>query len=217
MSEVPADFEMPPSAPVVPRPSASLVVTRDGESGPELLLCHRVPEMPSFPDFWSFPGGGVTRFDRVAAEELAQFGADDEGAALVALLREMVEEVGWAPSGRGLVLVDEPIRAAVMDDGRNWYPMVEDGDIPANPSGFKVISFRTTPPLAPVRFANRFFHLHDSKPPEPSLPSTRSEFDELRWMQPADALAAWTEGGLSLKHIRRCRRRGRVCSRRATA
>lgn len=198
MSEVPAGFEMPPSAPVVPRPSASLVVTRDGKSGPELLLCHRVPEMPSFPDFWSFPGGGVTQFDSVAAEELAQFGTDDEGAALVALLREMVEEVGWAPSGRGLVLVDEPIRAAVMDDGRNWHPMVEDGDIPANPSGFKVISFRTTPPLAPVRFANRFFHLHDPEPPEPSLPAEHSEFDKLRWMRPVDALASWGEGAMRI-------------------
>jgi glyoxylase-like metal-dependent hydrolase (beta-lactamase superfamily II)/8-oxo-dGTP pyrophosphatase MutT (NUDIX family) len=154
--------------------------------------------MPSFPDFWSFPGGGVTRFDRVAAEDLPQFDNDDEGAALVALLREIVEEVGWAPSGRGLVLVDEPTRAAVLEDGKTWHPLVADGDIPANPVGFKVISFRTTPPLTPLRFANRFFHLHDSKPPEPSLPSTRSEFDELRWMQPADALAAWTEGAMRI-------------------
>ena len=193
MSEVPEGFVVPDIAPAEPRASASLVVTRDSDEGVELLLCHRVSEMPSFPDWWSFPGGGVKRYDREAAGALPQFTDDDEGAALVALLREMVEEVGWAPSGRGLMLVAEPLRAAVLEDGKCWMPMAEDGDIPANPTGLKVISFRTTPPLSPMRFANRFFHLHDPTPPSPSLPAERSEFDALRWMRPADALAAWEE------------------------
>ena len=43
MSEVPVGFEMLPLAAVVPQPSTSLIVTRDGEVVHELLLYHRVP------------------------------------------------------------------------------------------------------------------------------------------------------------------------------
>jgi glyoxylase-like metal-dependent hydrolase (beta-lactamase superfamily II)/8-oxo-dGTP pyrophosphatase MutT (NUDIX family) len=182
---------VPATVPAQIRPSASLVVTRDGLEGPEILFCHRVSEMPSFPDFWAFPGGGVTRFDQAAAEQLPGFSADETGAALACLLREMVEEVGWAPADSGLFSVKHEFRSSVIDNGKNWNTLVESGDIPANPFGFSVISIRTTPPLASMRFTNRFFHFHDPNPPEPTLPNGRSEFDEMRWLTPQAALHAW--------------------------
>ena len=110
MSEVPEGFVMPEMADPRIRPAASLVITRDGDNGAEILFCHRVSQMPSFPDFWAFPGGGVTRFDHVAAEELSQLSADEDGAALAALMREMVEEVGWTNSDEGIVFTDDNVR-----------------------------------------------------------------------------------------------------------
>ncbi len=191
MGEVPDGFEVPQAKVAKPRPSAALVATRDGERGAEILFCHRVSTMPSFPDFWAFPGGGVKRFDTEAAERLPHLSGNEEGAALAALMREMAEEVAWAPSGRGLVTIDEITRSAILDDGRIWVEAADAGEIPSNPSGFNIISVRTTPPLAPIRFENRFFHLHDAKAPNPILPSEGSEFDQCKWMRPQDVLDSW--------------------------
>lgn len=198
MSEVPEGFVMPEMTDPRIRPAASLVITRDSDDGAEILFCHRVSQMPSFPDFWAFPGGGVTRYDRVAADDLSQLSPDEDGAALAALMREMVEEVGWTNSEEGIVIVDNNVRDEVIENGENWYPSVKRGDLSANSKGFKIISIRTTPPLAPIRFTNRFFHLHDSNPPEPRLPRGRSEFDEFRWLTPMQALDAWNNSEMRI-------------------
>ena len=121
MSEVPEGFVMPVMTDPRIRPAASLVITRDGDEGAEILFCHRVSQMPSFPDFWAFPGGGVTPYDRTAADELSQLSPDEDGAALAALMREMVEEVGWENSEEGIVIVDDNVRNEVIENGENWH------------------------------------------------------------------------------------------------
>jgi len=191
MSELPEGFVVPKPVASNIKPSASLVATRNGGEGIEILFCHRISQMPTFPDFWAFPGGGVTSFDYQAANELPQLTSDDVGAALAALMREMVEEVGWAPGEDGLVSVKKIARELVVEDGKNWYPLVKKGELTTNSSQFKVISLRTTPPITRFRFANHFFHFHDSSPPSPTFPDSRSEFDEFRWLTPNQALEAW--------------------------
>tara|TARA_Y100000588_G_scaffold292175_1_gene311451 strand:- start:626 stop:2161 length:1536 start_codon:yes stop_codon:yes gene_type:complete len=198
MTEVPEGFEVPDVASYRIKPSASLVATRDGMEGVEILFCHRISQMPTFPDFWAFPGGGVTSFDRDAANELPHLSSDDEGAALAALMREMVEEVGWAPGKSGLVKVGKASRELVVEDGKNWHPLVKNGELETNSSQFKIISLRTTPPITRFRFANHFFHFHDSKPPAPTFPESRSEFDEFRWLTPKHALEAWRKNEMRI-------------------
>ena len=198
MSEIPDGFVPPAKEAANIRPSASLVATRDGPNGIEILFCHRVPQMPSFPDFWAFPGGGVTRFDHAAAEALIGFSNDDRGAGLACLMREMVEEVGWAPASDGIIEVGSEIRAKVVNDGKKWHPLAEVGSLPADTSRFSLITTRTTPPLSPMRFANQFFHLHDPSPPEPTLPDGRSEFDDMCWLTPDAALAAWEKSEMRI-------------------
>ncbi len=198
MSEVPEGFVMPEMTDPRIRPAASLVITRDSDDGAEILFCHRVSQMPSFPDFWAFPGGGVTQYDRTAADELSQLSADEDGAALAALMREIIEEVGWINTQDGITLIDENIRNKVIENGEIWLPLVKQGAITANSKGLNIISIRTTPPLAPMRFTNRFFHLHDSHPPEPIHPRGRSEFDEFRWLTPMQALDAWNNSEMRI-------------------
>ena len=94
-------MEVARAKPHAPRPSASVMLRR----GDEILVCHRVSTVPSFPDYWAFPGGGVSRTDRAALEGHPEWFADrdqDERVALVALMREMIEEVGIVPSPNGL-------------------------------------------------------------------------------------------------------------------
>ncbi|SVA22531.1 uncharacterized protein METZ01_LOCUS75385, partial [marine metagenome] len=68
VSELPEGVELPASGIAVPRPSASVMLSRERPGGHEILLGHRVSELPTFPDLWSFPGGGISRVDRQAAQ-----------------------------------------------------------------------------------------------------------------------------------------------------
>ena len=103
MGELPEGMEMPKSEITTPHPSASVILSRERSGGHEILLGHRVSELPAFPDVWAFPGGGISRVDRAAAESHPEW-LSDRGADRVstfALLREMVEELGVAPDGAG--------------------------------------------------------------------------------------------------------------------
>ena len=91
--------------------------------GEEILVCHRVSSVPAFPDYWAVPGGGVSRVDQAAlASNPAWFPErdEDERAALVALLREMVEEVGLTTGSDGIEVVDENLRSRILEDKRYW-------------------------------------------------------------------------------------------------
>ena len=68
MGELPEGMEMPKSERAAPRPSASVILSRERDSGHEILLGHRVSELPAFPDVWSFPGGAISPQDRAVAE-----------------------------------------------------------------------------------------------------------------------------------------------------
>ena len=177
------------ATPRAPRPSASVMLRR----GDEILICHRVSTVPSFPDYWAFPGGGVSRVDKGALDSHPEWFPDrdeDERAALVALLREMVEEVGLAPSKNGIEQVSPNLRELVLRDKKNWLMAVENGDIGINCDNLIVFCERTTPPLAPLRFRNHFFTVECNV--EPILDSgERPEFDEYRWATPQQLLHEW--------------------------
>lgn len=201
MAELPEGVELPSAQIARPRPSAAAVLSRGAGEKREILLCHRVSEVPSFPDFWAFPGGGVSRVDRAAAEANPDWFAErDDGISLIALLREMVEEVGIAPDGSGGFLqVTSDLRDEVNSDKASWAVLATDNRLLVSGFSADLITERTTPPLAPVRFANRFYHvdLGDSTI-EPTLPSGRSEFDEFRWWKPAALLDAWLSHSVKL-------------------
>ena len=92
MGELPEGMDMPKSKITTPHPSASVILSRERVGGHEILLGHRVSELPAFPDVWSFPGGGISRVDRAAAEShpewLSKRGGDRVSAfALLRFLR----------------------------------------------------------------------------------------------------------------------------------
>ncbi len=184
MSEVPKGLDMPSFERKPPRPSATLMITRDGEEGVEVLLGKRSESMPSFPGYWAFPGGGVSRVDKEASQSL--------GISIqhCAIMREVVEELGLAPSEGRLVEVDSDLREMVAEDKANWFPLALDGDIPSDATGMRVISMRTTPPFGPMRFENSFLHIHSNEHEEFSLIG-QTEFVDARWMRPIDMITAW--------------------------
>ena len=70
MSELPEGLKLPDANTSNIRRSASVVLSRKTPEGHEVLLGHRVSELPSFPDYWAFPGGGISRVDLEAAKVL---------------------------------------------------------------------------------------------------------------------------------------------------
>ena len=93
MGELPEGVELPSAEVAKPRPSAAAVISRNSRENMEILLCHRVSEVPSFPDFWAFPGGGISRVDRKVAESNPSWFSEREDREwLIALLREMLEK-----------------------------------------------------------------------------------------------------------------------------
>jgi 8-oxo-dGTP pyrophosphatase MutT (NUDIX family) len=100
--------EDPALTPAVPRPAATVVLVRDADGGPEVLLLRRHRRSGFAADAWVFPGGVVDASDRAgeAADRLEgpsaqtwarRLGVDDPGEALgyvIAALREAFEETG---------------------------------------------------------------------------------------------------------------------------
>ena len=202
MDEMPEGVTLPPfeSRPHVP--SASAMLSRAVGDGYEVLMGHRSSELPAFPDLWSFPGGGVSRVDRKAADShpewLSEMGEDRLFA--FTLLREMVEEVGITPDGEGsFAEVDDEVRGLVCRDKSGWLEVAESGGFSTSGFECRVITERITPPQSPTRFHNLFFHvaLGDSGV-EPSFPPGRSEFDEFRWWSPEEIIASWERNELHI-------------------
>ena len=201
MDELPEGVKLPKASVATPRPSASLIVSRMNGNIGEILLCHRVSEVPSFPDFWAFPGGGVSRTDRRVSEENPKWLANTQDPVIsITLLRELVEEIGFSPDGKGsLELVNEEIQEKICINKEEWADYVKNGEIKIENFNSQIIAIRTMPPFAPIRFTNTFHHLSigDSKI-EPRFPKGMSEFDEYKWWKPENLLQSWLSNEVRL-------------------
>ncbi|PDH28105.1 MAG: hypothetical protein CND01_00605 [Marine Group II euryarchaeote MED-G34] len=202
MGELPEGMDMPESEITTPHPSASVILSRECVDGHEILLGHRVSELPAFPDVWAFPGGGISRVDKAAAQSHPEW-LSDRGADRVstfALLREIVEELGVAPDGSGgFYEVSAEVRKLVCSDKSGWLESMESGELTTDGFHCEMITERITPPQAPARFHNLFFHVPTGNPGvTPTFPPGRSEFDEFRWWRPADLIASWESNEIRL-------------------
>jgi endoribonuclease LACTB2 len=191
MSEIPQGMSLDALGRKPPRQSATLMITRDGADGVEVLLGHRAETMPSFPGYWAFPGGGVSRVDKVASESLGI------SVQHCAILREVVEELGLSPQNGKLITVDDDFRSMVVDDKSNWFPLALDGDLSTDITGMRIISLRTTPPFGPMRFENTFLHIHHSDHDEFSLVG-QTEFVDAAWMKPSAVIDSWTNNQIKV-------------------
>ncbi len=191
MSEVPTGVKMDSISRKI-RPSATMMITRDGSNGVEVLLGRRAESMPAFPGYWAFPGGGLSRVDKLAVEELEQLDGPN-AAAFAAIMREIVEELGFACVDGKIMVVDDAARSLVVADKANWLPQVKQGNIPCDTSGIRHISSRTTPPFGPVLFENTFLHIHGGSSQEVPQPSIvgQTEFVEFTWQSADQLLLKW--------------------------
>lgn len=198
MSEVPDGVEMGVASRKI-RPSATLMITRDGSNGVEVLLGRRAQSMPAFPEYWAFPGGGLSRVDKLAVKELEQL-TGPNAAAIAAIMREVVEELGFACDNGKIVAVDSIARNLVVENKANWLGQVKQGNIACDTTGIRHISSRTTPPFGPVLFENTFLHIHGGsleEVPQASIVG-QTEFVEFTWQTAEQLLAKWQQNEMKI-------------------
>ncbi|MGB1985734.1 MAG: MBL fold metallo-hydrolase [Candidatus Poseidoniaceae archaeon] len=190
MSEVPEGVNLPAFARKAPRPTVTLTLTRDGENGVEVLLGRRAESMRAFPGYWAFPGGGVSRTDH-EGEAFVQNSTSGSSSSVVAVVREMSEELGAVPNGSSVSVIDVELRKNILTDKSAFINALKDKTIALNTSELRHISSRTTPPFGPMQFENTFFHLHIGT--QEFNPSTdlQTEFTALEWMRPSDMIERW--------------------------
>ncbi|MAV94802.1 MAG: hypothetical protein CMA31_03840 [Euryarchaeota archaeon] len=180
-----------------PRRASSAVLTQGEPGSIRMLMGLRHPDVPTFPEFWAFPGGGVSKEDIEYARKRSGSGDDVQSMeSLVTLFREVVEETGLSKGeGGNWVVVPPSVRKKLVEGPGAWTEALARGVITADMAGASLVTERTTPPLAPVRYTNRFYHIHLGEyAPEPEHPPGRSEFTEFKWWNPEDILEQWEQG-----------------------
>ncbi len=207
-----------------PRSSAAVVPWRRAAGGGvEVYWVRRSRTMRFLGGWYAFPGGGLARSDasiplagepegasastfsepepEVGEVLRRQLGPDLPPGLAACAVRELFEETGLllateSPDGAPGVrterlararrrLLDGEIDFAGLIEAESWHP-------DASPLVFA--GRWLTPPLAPMRFDNRFFLLEwdESRAVQPSLMG--SELDRGEWLPPAEAVARWESG-----------------------
>ena len=190
VSELPEGLKLPDANTSNIRRSASVILSREAYGEHEVLLGHRVSELASFPDYWAFPGGGVSRSDH-EGEAFVQNTTSGSTSSVVAVVREMSEELGVVPNGSSITVVDAGLRKTILEDKLAFINALKQETLVTNTSELRHISSRTTPPFGPMQFENTFYHLHIGN--QEFNPSTdmQTEFTAFEWMRPSDMLSRW--------------------------
>lgn len=139
----------------LPRDAASLILIRDGATGPEVLMGQRGAGAAFMPSKFVFPGGAVDPGDGVlqlsaglspiCAARLGAEGTCPADALVGAALREMWEEAG--------LLLGRPGRTELPP---GWEGFAARGVTPSA-AGLRYIFRAVTPPARTRRFDARFF------------------------------------------------------------
>ncbi|MFT4103443.1 MAG: NUDIX domain-containing protein [Burkholderiaceae bacterium] len=191
---------------VVPRTAATVLILRDANDGPEVLMVRRSPNASFMPGAYVFPGGAVDDDD-------AQPGTDESDeqierrignvlgvngrarAFAVAALRECFEECGlWLGVDRPF---DSIALRAKLHGGLTIGEIARLGDLPLATSGLHPWSRWVTPLGIPKRFDTAFFVC---RAPDGQTPTVdEGETTTLAWVRPEAALASHSQGDFQME------------------
>lgn len=222
---LPAGFaesiDNPPADPVHPRPAATVVLLRDGDDGPEVLLLRRVRSSGFVPGAYVFPGGRVDADDSSAALLARWHGPDPATVAermgldadasppamayVLASLREAFEETGLllARDADGVSVAsaanDEAMAAAqgrLLTDDDLFAPVLEQLDATLRGDAVAYIAHWITPVVEPRRYDTRFFAAAVEGDSEVAI--NPAEMTDAVWLTPERALERHREGTLPM-------------------
>ena len=204
------------TAPVTPRPAATVMLLRDAPDL-EVLLLRRAKTTPFAPGAHVFPGGAVDPGDDDArlAEVIdgldhdaaaAILGADRGGMAFwVAAVRECLEEAGilLAHDDRGPVGTDHPVfqeltelRGRIETGAEHLADAYRRLGLRLPLDQLVYVSRWITPEPSPRRYDTRFFAA--AMPDGQSAAADEWEAVDVSWWRPAEALESWQAGDIDL-------------------
>ncbi|MEX3014615.1 NUDIX hydrolase [Gymnodinialimonas hymeniacidonis] len=137
------------------RDAATVIVLRDAETRPRVLMGQRGKSAVFMPSKFVFPGGAVDAVDatiplaRPPKQDCATRLEDGADALINAAVRELWEETG-------LLLGAKDTRAAALDAPRGWRGYLATGHLPDG-AALEYVFRAITPPGRPRRFDARFF------------------------------------------------------------
>ena len=191
------------SAEVEPRPAATVMLLREGPTGLEVFVMHRVAGMAFAPSVTVFPGGGVDPTDH---DEPPWSGPDrqwwatslakDEAMAsalVVAAVRELFEETGVLLSDG---VLGEPERLAVAEHRSSLREVMTAHQLKLRSELLRPWANWITPPGNPRRYDTFFFLAAQPEGQQAQMLTTEAESG--RWARPVDLLAEHSAGQLAM-------------------
>ncbi len=189
------------------RPSATVVLARDAEQGPELFMVRR-PLKAAFGAAYVFPGGVVDASDRLARAHCRGLDAaaadrrlevDRDGLDYyVAAIRELFEETGvLLASGDASADVLAECRRQINAETLGWSEFLAARNVMLNVDALAYFSHWITPTARAKRFTTRFFvaALPDGQVAE----HDPGELTDSRWTTVDAALEAGARGEIELR------------------
>lgn len=193
---------MKPTRPATPRPSATIVVARQGTGAPEILLVRR-RSGDAFGDSYTFPGGVIDPDEENAQVFCAGLSAGEANATLgleadgldyySAAIRELFEETGilLARDSSGEWVTDTAGYAAErkdVDRGRlPWPEFLQRHGFCMAADTLHYFAWWETPESEPKRWTTRFFV--SVLPPGQRAVHDNNELTDSRWITAAEAVA----------------------------
>lgn len=205
---------MHPSVPALA--SATIVLVREGEADPEILMVRRRAG-DAFGDSYAFPGGVVddNEFEahafcqgRTTKGADAELGVEDGGLNYYsAAVRELFEETGilLARDARGnWAFADELESESLLRDLRSqldsgdlpWAELLRTHELGIACDALRYFSFWETPVRLPKRWAARFFLAQ--VPPDQDAEHDGNELTDSCWMTAMEVLSRGEKGGMKL-------------------
>jgi 8-oxo-dGTP pyrophosphatase MutT (NUDIX family) len=194
------------------RPSATIVVAREGQSAAEILLVRRRAG-DAFGDSYAFPGGIVDHDESGAHIFCAGRSAEEADAILdiadgldyySAAIRELFEETGilLARDLAGNWAADEPDMGQLREDvdkGKlRWADFLRQKNLCMAADVLHYFAYWETPYVRPKRWQTRFFIA--ALPPGQTATHDGSEVTDIRWLTAADALSLGKLGQLPMPY-----------------
>ncbi len=189
-------------------PSATVILVRDGEDGPEVLMVKR-HERTVFGSLYAFPGGVVCEDDSEAQhffhgigekEANQRLGLDHDGLRFYsAAVRELFEETGVLlvrDAGKPGNQCLEQLRADHANSKSRWSVLCREHELEFTGESMHYIGYWETPLSLPSRFATRFFLA--AMPPGQEVKVDGRELVDGQWMTPANALQMTGTGELPM-------------------
>jgi recombination protein RecT len=164
------------------RQAASVIVVRDAERRPQVLVLERSAASRFLPSYVVFPGGAVDAEDAALAQRW--FGSHEE-APRAAAVRELVEEAGLALTADGLIDTRQPA-------GGETDAMRAVEARPPYLSQLRALCHWIAPEDVPVRFDARYFAVRSPGGLDPTPDG--DEAVRAWWIEPRQLLAEWEQG-----------------------